>query len=545
MTNIYKSNGDYFEKKGLMVDCSRNAVPTVETLKKLADIMAAMGYNTLMLYTEDTYEIDGQPYFGYMRGRYSVKELKDIDKYCMDRGIECVPCIQTLAHLNAFVRWKDVQEYTDCNDILLIGEEKTYELIDKMFASMSEAFHSKLIHIGMDEAHMIGRGKYLDRNGYTPVDTLMREHLNKVCEITTKYGYQTMIWSDMLFRAVNGGEYYTDNPDIIGQEVCDVLPQNIMPVYWDYYSTDKEHYDKMIEAHENLGTPVWFAGGLWKWSGVVPHNRFSIKANIAALKACREHSVKNVFFTMWGDDGAEASLFSVLPSMFYTSQLLKGIENEMEIKKNFRDCVGIEFDDYMQIDLPGFNALECNKGKFVAPSKYMLYNDYFCGLYDLTVSQDRNEIYAKASERLAPLAENKDYGYIFSAIKSLCDVLKLKNDIGIRTRTAYREKNMPEINRLIKDYTVIFERLEVFYNAFKAQWFHENKPFGFETQDMRIGGLMNRTRSCKERLQAFANGKISKIPELDEELLDPECSDEGRRELDNNNWWHSSFASIV
>ena len=56
---------------------------------------------------------------------------------------------------------------------------------------------------------------------------------------------------------------------------------------------------------------------------------------------------------------------------------------------------------------------------------------------------------------------------------------------------------------------------------------------------------MNRTRSCKERLQAFANGKISKIPELDEELLDPECSDEGRRELDNNNWWHSSFASIV
>ena len=241
MTNIYKSNGDYFEKKGLMVDCSRNAVPTVETLKKLADIMAAMGYNTLMLYTEDTYEIDGQPYFGYMRGRYSVKELKDIDKYCMDRGIECVPCIQTLAHLNAFVRWKDVQEYTDCNDILLIGEEKTYELIDKMFASMSEAFHSKLIHIGMDEAHMIGRGKYLDRNGYTPVDTLMREHLNKVCEITTKYGYQTMIWSDMLFRAVNGGEYYTDNPDIIGQEVCDVLPQNIMPVYWLLYYSFNFH----------------------------------------------------------------------------------------------------------------------------------------------------------------------------------------------------------------------------------------------------------------------------------------------------------------
>lgn len=56
---------------GVMLDCSRNAVMNLPSLKKLIDIMADLDYNTLMLYTEDTYEVDNQPYFGYLRGRYS------------------------------------------------------------------------------------------------------------------------------------------------------------------------------------------------------------------------------------------------------------------------------------------------------------------------------------------------------------------------------------------------------------------------------------------------------------------------------------------
>ena len=40
---------------------------------------ALMGLNLVMLYTEDTYEVEGWPYFGYMRGRYSREELEAID----------------------------------------------------------------------------------------------------------------------------------------------------------------------------------------------------------------------------------------------------------------------------------------------------------------------------------------------------------------------------------------------------------------------------------------------------------------------------------
>ena len=46
-----------FKSNGIMLDCSRNAVPTVDTLKYVLRQMALMGLNTLMLYMEDNYEV--------------------------------------------------------------------------------------------------------------------------------------------------------------------------------------------------------------------------------------------------------------------------------------------------------------------------------------------------------------------------------------------------------------------------------------------------------------------------------------------------------
>ena len=87
-----------YDHFGVMLDCSRNAVRTVEELKRFIDVLSLLGYDTLELYTEDTYEVDGEPYFGYLRGRYSGAELREIDAYAKQRGIELIPCIQTLAH---------------------------------------------------------------------------------------------------------------------------------------------------------------------------------------------------------------------------------------------------------------------------------------------------------------------------------------------------------------------------------------------------------------------------------------------------------------
>lgn len=112
-----------YEDLAYMVDCSRNAVLNVASAKQMIEILALMGYSTFELYMEDTYQIEGQPYFGYFRGAYSAEELQEIEAYVQQFDMTFVPCIQTLAHLSAFVKWgvKEVQELRDVEDILLIG----------------------------------------------------------------------------------------------------------------------------------------------------------------------------------------------------------------------------------------------------------------------------------------------------------------------------------------------------------------------------------------------------------------------------------------
>ncbi len=58
---------------GVMLDMSRNAVMKPEQVKKFAKTIRSFGYNMIELYTEDTYEVEGEPYFGYMRGRYTAE----------------------------------------------------------------------------------------------------------------------------------------------------------------------------------------------------------------------------------------------------------------------------------------------------------------------------------------------------------------------------------------------------------------------------------------------------------------------------------------
>ena len=128
----------YFERNGFMLDCSRNAVFTVEKVKSVIRTLAKMGMNVLMLYTEDTYEVPGEPYFGSYRGRYIKAEIQEMDAYASMFGIELVPCIQTLAHLHNALKWPGKNEIKDSTDVLIVGKEETYTFIEKLLQSVKE-----------------------------------------------------------------------------------------------------------------------------------------------------------------------------------------------------------------------------------------------------------------------------------------------------------------------------------------------------------------------------------------------------------------------
>lgn len=510
-----------FRKFATMIDCSRNGVMTVDAVKKWIDITSDIGYNTIMLYTEDTYEIEGEPFFGYLRGRYSAEELQAIDNYAFENGMEFIPCIQTLAHLNAIFHWNEYKNIWDCTDILLVEENRTYELIDKMFNTFSKTLRTKTINIGMDEAHFLGLGKYLDKYGFKERTKILTDHLKIVAEIAKKYDFELLMWGDMFVRLANGGEYYVTDFKA-PKEVKDSIPENVKIVYWDYYSFDKKRYDNQIKAHLSLKDDIWFAGGLWAWGGPTPQNTFSINANEAALSVCIENGVKDICMTIWGDDGCECSRFAILPALYHAAQIIKGITDEKSIKDGFKEKFGIAFDDFMLLDLKG-TANVCDDMKsdkdLRNTDKYMLYNDCFMGQFDCFVKEGVADSYKILAQKLKELESNKEFGYLFAKSRALCELISVKYDIGVRTRKAYRLKNVEELKQLITDYDKILVLLDEYYELFKIQWMKENKPHGFDIQDVRLGGLSFRIKHCRDRLEKFVFGEIEKIEELEEEII--------------------------
>ena len=506
-----------FDTFGVMIDMSRNAVMTVDALKKFLPLLKKMGYNCLMLYTEDTYEIDGEPYFGYMRGRYSKEELREIDAFARGLGMEVIPCVQTLAHLGATTLWGKLP--MDCNDILMVDDPRTYEFIDRMLKTVSECFVSRRVHVGMDEAHMIGRGKHCDVYGYERKFDLMIRHLDRVREIAKKYGLELMIWSDMFFRYWNDGVARIPRREV-PREIVDAFPRDVIPVYWDYYRTEEDAYAAMLENHAQFSDRTWFAGGVWSWRGVAPFNQFSLDSMIPALDACKSHGIRNVVMTMWGDDGGECSHLAQIPALYYLAQYAKGVTDPQRIKDGFSRLVGAEFDAFMQLDLP--NYVVPFEGRPRNPSKYMLYADYFNDFLDYTVRPDVGaDYYRTAAVALRKTAKStRRWGYLFDTVASLCEVMEIKYDLSLRTRRAYESGDLETLRRLAKeDYAAVLRRVERFAKALERQWMRENKPCGFDVQHRRLGGLLLRTRACRARLLDYVCGRVPSIPELEEELL--------------------------
>ena len=500
---------------GVMLDMSRNAVMKPQEVKKFASLIQKMGYNMLQLYTEDTYEVENEPYFGYMRGRYTQDELKDIVTYCNNIGVEVIPCIQTLAHLEHIFRWKPYAPINDLGASLFVGEDRTYELIENMFKTLRKCFSSQYVHIGMDEAFLLGLGKYYDKHGRENRFEILRKHLARVIEIAEKYAFQPIMWSDMWFRLANNGEYYPKEPSL-AEEIVDMIPKNLGLVYWDYYHTEKEYMAKMMRAHMQSGNDTWFAGGAWTWTGFASGNKFTLETMLPAMQAAAECGIENIFITMWGDNGKECSFYSVLPSLFAIKKAYDGVTDETIIREEFKKIVGVDYDAMLALDIPNYvgGNEDCKKNI----SKCMLYNDPFMGILDSTIKSGVAEEYKAHTKRLRSYAFG-EYSYLFESAAALCDLMSIKYDLGKRTRIAYESEDKTALSMIIQDYEKAETLLGIFYEAFRKLWFQENKANGFEVQDIRLGGLKQRLIHCRNRLIEYVEGRIDCLPEL-EEVLD-------------------------
>jgi hypothetical protein len=210
----------------------------------------------------------------------------------------------------------------------------------------------------------------------------------------------------------------------------------------------------------------------------------------------------------------------VLPALYYFAEYMRGNRDEAKIKAGFEAMFGADFDAFM--DLGDNNACYTSMTKERSTGvKVALYSDPFNGYMDEKLIPGFEKKFAECAARYAAAAPAQgDLAYVFESAAALFEALSVKYTLGAKTRAAYKAGDKAELARLAnEDYVKAYELVKRFHAVFEKQWFTENKTGGFDVQDIRIGGVLQRLESCRRRLLAFVAGEVSFIEELETDLV--------------------------
>lgn len=527
----------YFETFAVLVDCTRSAVMNVSHFKKWLLRLALMGYNMAMLYTKDAYQVPGEPYFGYMRGPYSLEEMKEVDAYAKKLGVEMIASIQALGHLEPVLRWPAFAEVKDTDNVVMVDKAETYILLEKMIQFWSDAFSSRRIHLGMDETEDLGRGRFMNINGYEAPYKLFNRHLQKLTAICDKFQLKPMIWSDMYFKYANKNLDYYGKKDEIASDITKDIPANVQLSYWDYYHRDKQIYiDKLsLQKKFNDTLPV-MASGIWTWAKVwCDHEQTRASAG-ACMDGCREVGVKEIIFTMWGDDGNYCEFDSAFSSMVWCADYAanNGKADEERIKSIYEMLCASSYAVQQRAgDLEW--TIPHPKGK--TPSDVLkfhagpiLWDDPLMGILWHEYSSIIPDYWEKAIAHYKELKKdlekyidenpgeeekNSCAGMITHAWM-LADVILRKMELRRQLLASYAKRDFETLAALAeRNIPELLDALEGLQETFRKEWMRSYKSWGFEVVGIKVAGVAERMRETARRIEELLDGSVDKIEELE------------------------------
>ena len=518
-----------FKTLALMLDISFRGPIQIEGIKEYFRYLAVMGYNQIWFYAEDMYEMpEKYKHFGYMRGRYSTAELKELDDYAYSIGIEIVPCIQTLGHMQHYLRWEEASPYRENSFCLLPGDEKTYEFIKDMLVWASKPFRSKRIHVGLDETHGLGLGASLKRDGYRePIDIFV-EHTKKVAEMCEELGLRPMMWNDMIFCfASKKHEKYAKDTEL-PQYIIDAMPKNMDLVYWNY--EDETCGKTYIEKNRAIGNPVIFAGGVWIFGGALPDNKWSEFFHERALADCKACGLDEVCMTVWSY-GSTIYQTSLLEAARYAEHAF--CDTADKLPERFEFLTGASFEAFY--DMSDFHA-QYKEGKIDYDSmpyderfygdKFM-HQDVMMGLYDEKLFREpRSEHYRRMADQYAGyVAKQDEWCWLYEYCYALFKMLSIKCYVAERLVPAYKADDKATLRIILEEKLPALEA--AWAEIYECHMYHKDnylRPFGGEQMDEIYGTHIMRTKYAIRRIGQYLSGLVESLPELEEPRYDEGAS---------------------
>lgn len=305
-------------ERGLFYDATRCRVPSMDFMKRLADLCSFYKLNQLHLYIEHTFLFDGLSEVWRDDTPLTAQDILELDAYCRKLHIDLVPSVATLGHLYKVLRTKTYRHLSEIEEpsgaefsfmgrmahhTLDVTQEASLDLVYRMLDEFSPLFTSTRFNINGDEPFDLGRGRGKESADRIGSHQMYVDWIAKICRHVKKLGKQPMFWGDVILA----------DPATMRE-----LPQDIICMNWDYAPSYREdHAKKLFET----GATQYLCPGVQGWKQTV--NLFDIAyANIHKM-ASLAHKYKGagLLVTEWGDFGHLQDPESSLPGILYAAAM--------------------------------------------------------------------------------------------------------------------------------------------------------------------------------------------------------------------------------
>ena len=262
--------------------------------------------------------------------------------------------------------------------------------------------------------------------------------------------------------------------------------------------------------------------GVWTWSKFWYDHFMTRNTVVPCLKACRAKNLKEVFFTMWGDNGGYCDYDSAYAGLAFAAELsFTGKADDARLEKVVSGLFGgssykaiIALGDIMNYSVPQF--------LFDDPLMLLYFRSFYNSqqkFQDYDRKADFGEVKKafEAAEKAVCKAPSKGEAGSMALARALAKSMTSKFAYAEAAFKAAEKKDhrkdAPALLKLAKAYE---KNISDFYGEFWKMWHEHNKPFGLESTQIRLGGQVIRAGELVIRLENFIASGEKTIPELAE-----------------------------